>query len=309
MEHEPDTTTGHGDAEALPHRRAELGEFLRTRRARLTPEDVGVPRVGRYRRVPGLRREELAQVAGVSVAYYTRLEQGHGRNVSAEVLDAIARALRLTDAEHAHLTHLAKPKRNRRRTSARTQRVRPALRQLLDAMEGVPAYVFGRRSDILAWNRMAASVFGDWDRVPARERNWARIVFLRPESRDLFVEWDAKAADVVSFLRLEAGCHAEDPELAALVGELSVRSDEFRRLWAAHDVKEKGHGVKRLLHPLVGELTLSFETLALADDADQHLVAYHAEPGSPSADALRLLGSWGADAAHVDTPESRPEST
>ncbi|RKS10380.1 helix-turn-helix protein [Nocardiopsis sp. Huas11] len=309
MEDEPGTpsTTGRREAEAVLRRRAELGEFLRTRRARLTPEDVGVPRVGRYRRVPGLRREELAQVAGVSVAYYTRLEQGHGRNVSAEVLDAIARALRLTDTEHAHLTHLAKPKRHRRRTQARSQRVRPALRTLLDALEGVPAYVIGRRTDILAWNRMAASLFGDWERIPARERNWARMVFLRPEPRELFAEWDAKAADIVSFLRLEAGCHADDPELAALVGELSVRSDEFRRLWAEHDVKEKGHGVKRLLHPLVGELTLSFETLTLPDDADQHLVTYHAEPDSPSADGLRLLGSWGADAAHVDASAPRPD--
>ncbi|KOX24227.1 helix-turn-helix transcriptional regulator [Nocardiopsis sp. NRRL B-16309] len=309
MDHEPGpgSTTGRHEPEAVLHRRAELGEFLRTRRARLTPEDVGVPRLGRYRRVPGLRREELAQVAGVSVAYYTRLEQGHGRNVSAEVLDAIARALRLTDAEHAHLTHLAKPQRNRRRAPVRSQRVRPALRQLIDTLEGVPAYVVGRRSDILAWNRMAASLFGDWGRIPARERNWARMVFLRPESRDLFVEWDAKAADMVSFLRLEAGRHADDPELAALVGELSVHSDEFRRLWAEHDVKEKGHGVKRLLHPLVGELTLSFETLVLPDDADQYLVTYHAEPGSSSADGLRLLGSWGADAAHLDVPESRPE--
>ncbi|GAB2489831.1 helix-turn-helix domain-containing protein [Nocardiopsis aegyptia] len=310
MDHEPGTgsTTGQHDTEAVLHRRAELGEFLRTRRARLAPEDVGVPRLGRYRRVPGLRREELAQVAGVSVAYYTRLEQGHGRNVSAEVLDAIARALRLTDAEHAHLTHLAKPKRHRRRTPARSQRVRPALRQLIDSLEGVPAYVLGRRSDILAWNRMAASLFGDWSRLPARERNWARMVFLTPESRELFVEWDAKAADIVSFLRMEAGCHADDPELAALVGELSVHSDEFRRLWAEHDVKEKGHGVKRLRHPLVGELALSFETFTLPDDADQHLVTYHAEPGSPAADGLRLLGSWGADAAHVDASEPRPES-
>ena len=310
MEDAPGTpsTTGHNDGEAVLHRRAELGEFLRTRRARLTPEDVGMPRLGRYRRVPGLRREELAQVAGVSVAYYTRLEQGHGRNVSAEVLDAIARALRLTDAEHVHLTHLAKPQRNRRRTYARSQRVRPGLRQLLDALEGVPAYVVGRRSDILAWNRMAASLFGDWGRLPARERNWARMVFLRPETRELFVVWDAMAADMVSFLRLEAGRHADDPELAALVGELSVHSDEFRRLWAEHDVKEKGHGVKRITHPLVGELTLSFETLALPDDADQHLVTYHAEPGSPAADGLRLLGSWGADAAHVDASAPRPEN-
>src|SRR3954470_13537259 len=153
-------------AEELPggrslDRRAELSEFLRTRRARLKPEDVGLPDFGRHRRVPGLRREELAQLAGVSVAYYTRLEQGNGRNVSAEVLDAIARALRLSDAEHAHLTHLAKPKTHKKKPSARTEQVRGSIRQLLDSVD-VPAYVSGRRSDILAWNRMAAAVFGDW---------------------------------------------------------------------------------------------------------------------------------------------------
>ncbi|MGV9290031.1 helix-turn-helix transcriptional regulator [Streptomyces sp. NPDC003719] len=279
-------------------RRAELSEFLRTRRARLKPEDVGLPEFGRHRRVPGLRREELAQLAGVSVAYYTRLEQGNGQNVSAEVLDSIARALRLTDAEHAHLTHLAKPKQQRRRTPARAQQpVRVALLQLLEQIDAVPAYVTGRRSDILAWNRMAAALFGDWGELPAQERNWARLVFLNPEYRELFVDWDQKAYDMVSFLRMDAGRHPDDPRLSALVGELSVKSEEFRRLWATHDVKEKSYGVKRMRHPLVGDLTLSFETFRMVDDAEQAFVTYHAEPGSPSAEALRLLASWGTDAA------------
>jgi transcriptional regulator with XRE-family HTH domain len=280
-------------------RRAELSEFLRTRRARLKPEDVGLPDFGRHRRVPGLRREELAQLAGVSVAYYTRLEQGNGRNVSSEVLDSIARALRLTDAEHAHLTHLAKPKQHKKKPAAPTQQVRGALRQLLDSIDGVPAYIVGRRSDILAWNRMAAALFGDWAELPAQERNWARLVFLNPASRELFVEWDQKQADMVSFLRMDAGCHPDDPRLSALVGELSLKSEDFRRLWARHDVKEKSHGVKRLRHPLVGDLTLSFETFHMADDAQQSLITYHAEPGSPSAEALRLLASWGRDATHA----------
>ncbi len=282
-------------------RRAELSEFLRTRRAKLRPGDVGLPEFGRHRRVPGLRREELAQLAGVSVAYYTRLEQGNGRNVSAEVLDAIARALRLTDAESAHLTHLAKPARHRKkRRPARVQRVRKGLLYLLDSMDGIPAYVTGARSDVLAWNAMAAAVFGDWGALPPAERNWARLVFLSPAYRDLFVNWDSKASDMVSYLRLYAGCHPDDPELSALVGELSVKSDEFRRLWATHNVKEKGHGVKLLRHPLVGELTLSYETLKLPDDEEQHLVTYHAEPGSESAQSLRLLASWGADAGLTD---------
>ncbi|MGC5533427.1 helix-turn-helix domain-containing protein [Streptomyces sp. SR-10] len=282
-------------------RRAELSEFLRTRRAKLRPGDVGLPEFGRHRRVPGLRREELAQLAGVSVAYYTRLEQGNGRNVSAEVLDAIARALRLTDAESAHLTHLAKPARHKKkRRPARVQRVRKGLLYLLDSMDGIPAYVTGARSDVLAWNTMAAAVFGDWGALPPGERNWARLVFLSPAYRDLFVNWDSKASDMVSYLRLYAGCHPDDPELSALVGELSVKSDEFRRLWATHNVKEKGHGIKLLRHPLVGELTLSYETLNLPDDEEQHLVTYHAEPGSESARSLRLLASWGADAGLTD---------
>ncbi|MDT0486118.1 helix-turn-helix transcriptional regulator [Streptomyces canus] len=290
-------------AEELPggrslDRRAELSEFLRTRRARLKPEDVGLPDFGRHRRVPGLRREELSQLAGVSVAYYTRLEQGNGRNVSAEVLDAIARALRLTDAERAHLTHLAKPKQHKKKTTARTEQVRGSIRQLLDSIN-VPAYVSGRRSDIVAWNRMAAAVFGDWAELPAQERNWARMIFLRPEYQNLFVPWEQKASDVVSYLRMDAGCHPDDPRLSALVGELSVKSEEFRRLWATHDVKEKNFGVKQLRHPLVGDLTLNFESFPLSDGTEQALITYHAEPGSPSAEALRLLASWGADATRA----------
>jgi transcriptional regulator with XRE-family HTH domain len=280
-------------------RRAELSEFLRSRRARLKPEDVGLPDFGRHRRVPGLRREELAQLAGVSVAYYTRLEQGNGRNVSAEVLDSIARALRLTDAEHAHLNHLAKPKSHKKKPAARQQQVRSSLRQLLDTMEGVPAYIGGRRTEILAWNRMAAAVFGDWGRLPPAERNWARLVFLHAEYRDLFVDWEQKAIDVVCGLRMNAGCYPDDPRLSALVGELSVKSEEFRRLWATHDVKEKSHGVKRLHHPLVGDLSLNFESFRLTDDSDQSLLTYHAEPGSPSAESLRLLASWGTDATRA----------
>ncbi|WP_333737003.1 helix-turn-helix transcriptional regulator [Streptomyces sp. IBSBF 2806] len=279
--------------------RAELSEFLRTRRARLKPEDVGLRDFGRYRRVPGLRREELAQLADVSVAYYTRLEQGNGQNVSAEVLDAIARALRLTDAEHAHLTHLAKPKQRKKKPAGRAQQVRGPLRTLLDTMDGVPAILVGRRSDILVWNRMAAAVFGDWAELPTQEQNWARLVFLRPDYRDLFVDWERKASDVVAQLRMDAGSHPNDPRLSALVGELSVKSEEFRRLWATHDVKEKCHGIQRLHHPLVGELELCLESFHQADAPEQMLVTYHAEPGSPSAEALLLLASWGTDATRA----------
>jgi transcriptional regulator with XRE-family HTH domain len=271
--------------------RSELGEFLRTRRARLKPQDVGLPDFGRHRRVPGLRREELAQLAGMSVAYYTRLEQGDARNVSTEVLDSIACALRLSDAEHDHLTHLAKPKDTKPGT--RRQQVRGTLRTLLDAMDGVPAIVVGRRSDILAGNRIAAAVFGDWTELPAQERNWARLVFLRPDYRDLFVDWRQKAVDTVSQLRMDAGSHPHDPLLSALVGELSVKSEEFRRLWATHNVRERCHGTQRLRHPLVGELDLRLDTFHPVGDHDQVLLTYHAEPGSPSAERLRLLAADG----------------
>ncbi|MEU2079661.1 helix-turn-helix transcriptional regulator [Streptomyces sp. NPDC090301] len=278
---------------------AELSEFLRSRRARLKPEDVGLPEFGRHRRVPGLRREELAQLAGVSVAYYTRLEQGNGRNVSMEVLDSIARALRLSDTERAHLTHLAKPtakKKQHRAAIARPQQVRPGLRHLLDAMEGVPAFLVGRRLDVLAWNRMARALMGDFEAMEPAERNVARMVFLGPNSRDLYRDWECKATEVVSVLRLYAGCYPEDPALLALVGELSVRSEEFRSLWAAHTVADKGHGTKVLRHPLVGEMTLTYESMQVAGgDPDLVLITYQAEPGSASADALRLLAQWGVD--------------
>lgn len=155
---------------------------------------------------------------------------------------------------------------------------------------------------------MAAAVFGDWAQLPPQERNWARMTFLKPEYRELFVEWEQKATDIVSYLRMDAGCHPDDPRLSALVGELSVKSEEFRRLWATHDVKEKSHGVKRMQHPLVGRLELSFETFRLIDDEEQSLITYHAEPGSPSAEALRLLASWGTDATRAGTQSTTPQA-
>jgi transcriptional regulator with XRE-family HTH domain len=278
-------------------RRAELSEFLRSRRARLKPTDVDLPYYGLRRRVPGLRREELAQLAGVSVSYYTQLEQGNNTNVSGEVLDSIARALRLSEAEHAHLMNLAQPIRRRAsKPSARTQRLRPAVQQLLDAMTDVPAYVNGFRMDILGWNRAAAALFGNWAQLPPKERNWGRLTFFSPAMRDLFIDWEDKASRITGALRMQAGSHPDDPGLAALVGELSVRSQDFRRLWAAHEVRSKGYAVMRMNHPLVGELTLLNEIFPLTDDPDQMLVTYHAEPDSDSATALRLLTSWGTDA-------------
>ncbi|REK84951.1 XRE family transcriptional regulator [Streptomyces inhibens] len=271
--------------------RTELSEFLRTRRARLRPQDVGLPDHGGRRRVPGLRREELAQLAGVSVAYYIRLEQGRGRNVSAAVLDAIGNALRLTPAERDHLRHLARPVSRRVRPAARPQRVRPALQQLIDTMENIPAYVVGRRLDIIGWNRLGSALLGDLAALPAERRNLAWHVFLDPAARELYENWDAKAADVVGYLRRDAGRNPDDPEMASLIGQLSLKSPEFRQLWAAHDVQDKGFGVKVVNHPLAGRLTLAYETLTLPADPDQQVITYHAEPGSPSAEALRLLAS------------------
>ncbi|WP_042429700.1 helix-turn-helix transcriptional regulator [Streptacidiphilus anmyonensis] len=289
--------------------RAELSEFLRTRRARLRPEDVGLPYFGARRRVPGLRREELAQLAGVSVAYYTRLEQGNAHNVSAAVLEAIADALRLNRAEREHLDHLAKPAPRRGRTAAavRPERVRPQLQHLLDAMDSVPAYVLGRRCDILAWNRMAGALLGDFASRPPEQRNMAWIVFMDPASHELYLDWEGKARDVVAGLRMHAGRSPDDPRLAALIGELSVKSPLFRQWWAAHDVRGTGPCTKELHHPVVGRLTLVNETLVLPADAGQMLVTYAAEPGSPSAEALRLLASWTAtapDAASTPTTQN-----
>ncbi|MEU5192083.1 helix-turn-helix transcriptional regulator [Streptomyces klenkii] len=281
--------------------RTELSEFLRSRRARLQPAEVGLTPYGGRRRVPGLRREELAQLAGVSVAYYTRLEQGHGQNVSTAVLEAIADALRLTGAEREHLNRLVRPsvKKTRPCRPPRPQRVRPSVQHLLDSMENTPAYVVGRRLDIIAWNRMACALLGDLDAMPAGQRNMAWQIFLEPATRELYTEWEKKAADVVAFLRLDAGRCPEDPQLAALVGELSVKSPEFRSLWAAHNVEDKGFGVKKLHHPVVGPLTLSYETLVLPADQNQQLVTYHAEPGSPSAESLRILASWAMESSDV----------
>ncbi|MFE2727957.1 helix-turn-helix domain-containing protein [Kitasatospora sp. NPDC059327] len=275
--------------------RTELSEFLRSRRARLQPADVGLPDHGTRRRVPGLRREELAQLAGVSTAYYVRLEQGHGESVSAAVLDSIARALRLTPAEREHLQRITKPARRRTgRATARPQRVRPELQQLLDVMEGVPAYVLGRRLDIIGWNRLGNALLGDFAALAPEHRNMAWHAFLDPAARLLYDDWEGKATDVVGILRLDAGRDPDDPRLASLIGELSLKSADFRRLWAAHDIRDKGHGTKRLHHPVVGPLTLRYETLRPAGEPDLVLVTYHAEPGTASAESLRLLASWAA---------------
>jgi transcriptional regulator with XRE-family HTH domain len=265
---------------------ADLGAFLRARRAALTPAAAGLPDTER-RRVPGLRREELAQLAGVSVDYYVRLEQGRGSHPSAGVLDALARALGLDETETAYLHTLAAAPTVRRR--ARPERVRPQLQRILDALLPAPAFVLGRRMDVLAWNAMAAKLIGDFSAMPPEARNMVRHVVLDPAAPALYVEWERVAQDAVAHLRLAAARHPDDQALAALVGELSVRSERFRRWWADHRVREKGHGTKLLAHPIVGPLELTYETLVLGDDPDLRLVVYTAAPGSPSDTALEVL--------------------
>ncbi|MCB5181967.1 helix-turn-helix transcriptional regulator, partial [Streptomyces antimicrobicus] len=279
-----------------------LGTFLRTRRSRLLPQDVALPDYGGRRRVSGLRREEIAQLAGVSVDYYTRMEQGRVPHPSAEVLDALARALKLTADERRHLHHLAGP-RHGARPAARgasaqaPQEVRPMLRRLLDELTDVPALVMGRRMDVLAWNAAAVALLGDYGALDPAERNIARITFLDPASRVLFADWHSCARENVAYLHLEAGRRPDDPQLAQLIGELSMRSEEFRGWWAQHPVQDKTSGTKRFRHPVVGRLELSYETLRSADDAEQALVTYAAAPGTPSHDALRMLLAWQAPPA------------
>jgi transcriptional regulator with XRE-family HTH domain len=281
----------------------ELGDFLRARRSRLSPEDAGLPDRGERRRVAGLRREELAQLAGVSVGYYTRLEQGLSRNASDSVLTALARALRLDGDETAHLWVLARPKRPAARPRAKQERVRPGVHAMLSALGDVPAMLVGYRTDVLAWNPMAhALAFGHlpYD-APAHgdcRPNLVRLTFCDPHTRALYADWKAVAQDFVAYLRLASGQHGDDPKLASLIGDLSVASPEFTRLWARHTVRECNGGVRRFLHPLVGRLDLNEEVMVLARDRGQRLVIFSAEPGTPAQDGLRLLASLTAEVEH-----------
>lgn len=255
----------------------------------MRPDDVGLPGGGR-RRVPGLRREELALLAGVSVDYYMRLEQGRTPAVSDSVLDAVARVLRLDETERAHLRNLVRPAPSKRPAP---QRVRPGLRRLLDMVDDVPAFVMGRRSDILAWNPLADALYG-FGALSPEDRNSAKHTFLRPESRTFYRDWPTVAADMVAFLRLDAGRYPDDARLAALVGELSVKDETFRKLWAQHKVQEKTHGTKLMAHPVVGDLDLDYETLQPIGDPDVVLAVYTARVGSPTEERLKLLASWAA---------------
>lgn len=282
----------------------DLREFLRSRRARVTPEEVGLPNLPGTRRVPGLRREEVAQLAGVSVDYYVRLERGKNVNVSESVLDALARALLLNETERTYLYTVAKP--TRRTRPMPPQRVRQGLRLALESMSDIPVMLLGRRMDVLATNLLARALYKDFDAAPPHERNIARYMFLDPAAREVYVDWADGARNAVAGLQFYAGQHPHDPELAKLVGELSVRDADFRRWWADHDVFRHGHGTKRLHHPVVGELTVFYESLIPRDDPDMMIAMHTVEPGSPSEQSMRLLASWAASTmgSDVDAEQS-----
>lgn len=274
---------------------ATLGEFLRSRRAALSPERAGVISYG-TRRVPGLRREELAQLAGVSPTYYARLEQGQSSNASATVIDALAGALELTQDERAHLHDLARPAPAKRRRSPRPESAARSTVQLIDAMTEVPAVVMGRRTEVLAWNRLGhALLAGHLDlhapQRPADRPNLTRMLFLDPHTRELYTDWDTEAARAVASLRLIAGRHPNDRELAELVGEFTLGSDAFARLWARHPVQNCVAGRKNFHHPEVGNLVLDFQMLALPDDTGQRILTYTAPADSSSGTALRILST------------------
>ncbi|MDJ1134343.1 helix-turn-helix transcriptional regulator [Streptomyces iconiensis] len=271
----------------------ELADFLRRARGQSDPTQAGLPSDGRVRRVPGLRREEVALLAGVSTDYYARLEQGRPITPSPAVVEAVGRALGLDEAGRAHLRDLigvqAGPVRRRPRG---VQRVRAGLRQLLEALDGEPVLVLGRRTDVLAANRMARALFTDFEQLPPRHRNYARWMFLDDEARSLFLDWEEQARAAVESLRLEVGRNPDDPATAELLDELRAHSPEFDQWWEQHRVHQRTHGTKRLSHPLVGELTVAYETLSPPGDPDTTLFVYTAEPESPSKRALDLLASW-----------------
>jgi transcriptional regulator with XRE-family HTH domain len=280
----------------------ELAEFLSTRRARLTPDEVGLGGAETRRRVPGLRREELARLAGVSVDYYTRLEQGRSRSASVDVLDALATALRLDDAERQHLHDLGRPRPAQRKRRPRPQVVDPATLRLLELLDEVcsPAFVLGRRLDVLAHNRMAGALITEFRELPAAQRNQARFVFFDPHARELYADWAQVARDTVAMLRFDAGRNPHDERLSALVGELSIHSTEFRTWWSEHEVHRRTTGTKAYHHPLVGDLTVRYQALNPSGDPDQTLFVYSTEPRSSSETALRLLAGWRDRSHHND---------
>ena len=292
----------------------DVRDFLVTRRGKVTPEQAGLSHYGGNRRVPGLRREEGALLAGVSVDYYTRLEKGNLAGASESVLHSIASALQLDDAERAHLLDLARAldggSAARPRRTPRS-RVRPGLQLVLDGMAGMPAFVTNARMDLLAWNPLGGAFLGpllDFAAATGTAPNFARFNVLDPAARDYYLAWDRACDTTASMLRTAVGQSPDDPELHALVGELCSRSDDFARRWARHDVRLHTSGTKTFLHPQVGELELHYEVLPVSADDGQAITVYAAERGSPSEDALRLLASLDATRRQAgDEPDGSPQ--
>ena len=283
-----------------------IAEFLTTRRAKLTPALVGLPDFGGRRRVPGLRREEVALVAGMSAEYYKRLERGNATGVSDAVIDGVSRALQLDDAEHAHLHDLiraanagAHPRKSAR--TVRTAAVTPALRQTIDAMSTVPVFVQNGRLDAVATNALGHALFSVMLQDARPPANAARFIFLDPRAQTFYREWDAQTRQIVALLRAEAGRSPYDRQLSDLVGELSTRSELFRKLWGAHDVRQHGTGLKNVHHPVVGDLDLTFQALDLATDRGLQMIVFSAEPGSASQERLQLLANLVATAGRETT--------
>ncbi|TRW78563.1 helix-turn-helix transcriptional regulator [Mycolicibacterium sp. 018/SC-01/001] len=284
--------------------RAEIREFLRSRRARIAPQHSGLPAYGGNRRVAGLRREEVALLAGISVDYYVRIERGSVAGTSPEVLDAVASALQLDEAERLHLLHLArhcgKPREPRRART--TVAVRPGLQQVLDAITDAPAWIRNCRFDVLAMNRLARALYSPILVDSRRPANIARFVYLQPDAaRALFVDYDQIVRDVAAKLRMEAGRTPHDEDLSALIGELATRSEPFRQRWASHDVRVLRTGRKRLNHPVVGRLDLDYESMHLASEQELHLNVYTAPAGTAAADGLAVLASWAASQEALPT--------
>lgn len=299
------TPSGSGDGrtvEDMDHR-SEAREFLTTRRARITPDVAGLPAFGGNRRVPGLRREEVALLSGMSVDYYTRLERGDLSGVSDTVLQSLARALQLDDAETAHLHDLARAANASpvaRKARQTTTSVRPSIQRLLDAITDAPAIIRNGYYDYVAANRLGRALYSPVFAEPAP--NSARFAFFNPAAHDFYLDWDKVTQEFVAAMRGDAGRNPFDKRLTDLVGELSTRSETFRTLWAAHDVRYHRTGVKRLHHPVVGDLELTYEAFELPADLGLQLSTYTAEPDSPSEDALKLLATW---AATTDVPAPR----
>ncbi len=291
---------------------SEVRQFLSSRRNRITPEQAGIKSFGGRRRVPGLRREEVARLAGVSTEYYTRLERGNLEGVSDSVLDGIACALELDRAEHDHLHDLARAAnasgRKRATSTPPSSDVRPVMQDLLDTITAAPAFIGNNRMDIVAANSLGYALYSEMYRAPGRPANHSRFIFLDPRAHNFYPDWERAANVNVAILRREAGRNPHDKAIAELVGELSMRSDDFRTRWAAHNVRRHYSGSKSFQHPVVGLLELNYQAMELEEDPGHTLTVYPAVPGSPAEESLKLLASWAATEHIMKLAQARSDA-